>query len=69
MNEYRWDDIKNLVEKKWKFHIEWKDFHIVLFGLGMNGSFAYERLKKYHKIYAFTDNNALLGGVIIMGCQ
>lgn len=61
MKDYRgeqWNKIKSKVESLQQFLPQLKDANLVLFGAGMNGSFAYQRMKQEYKICAFSDNNA-----------
>ncbi len=57
-----WNDIKKITAEVNIAPEKWNTFRIILFGAAMNGSFAYERLRKQYEIYAFSDNNPLLWG-------
>lgn len=53
-----WEEIEKKV-KEIKIEKErLKEAKIILFGTRMNGSFAYEKMKKEYTIFAFSDNNS-----------
>lgn len=57
-----WQKIEEKVKKICIDQEKLKKAKIILFGAGLNGSIAYEELKKDFTIYAFTDNNSKLWG-------
>lgn len=65
MKHYTWDDIKRRTEKISKIGQQLGNFNLVLFGARLNGSYACQKIKKEYTIYAFSDNNQELWGVLM----
>lgn len=61
MAENRWNQMKEIVQNIDLNRID-ANAKIILFGAGMNGSFAYSKLKDKFNIVAFSDNNTSLWG-------
>lgn len=60
MNEksgYTWKNLEETVAALPDYKNRLDGAKIVIFGMGMMGSFAYERMKVNYQIYAFSDNN------------
>lgn len=57
MDGTTWNDLKALVDNIVVDEEVLKSSNLVLFGAGMNGSAAYEKLKNEYSVYAFTDND------------
>lgn len=67
MNDYIWNDIKERAEEIEVFRQRLEDSNIVLFGVGINGNYAYKKVKEEYAVYAFADNNQELWGGIYKG--
>lgn len=56
---YIWNDLKVLKQNISLEEDVLENSNIILFGAGMNGSFAYERIKDQYPIVGFSDNSAV----------
>ncbi len=69
MMEYSWENVEKIVSEIRNKKLDFNNSNIVLFGAGMNGSLAYQKLKVKYTVVGFSDNNSSRWGCTNEGLQ